>query len=320
MLQFNNMPRRIAGRAPEREYGFGKNMVTNQRMMNPDGTFNVERQRVGFWDNIYFMLVTMHWWGFIGLIFLIFVALNSVFAGLYYLIGIEHLSGATPGPPLHNFMQAYFFSSQTLTTVGYGHISPDGLMASILASFESFLGLLAFALISGLLYGRFSRQRAKIVFSENMLVAPYRDIRGLMFRIGNARRSEILDAEAQIILAVNQKTEDGALERKFFPLELQISRISFFSLSWTVVHPLDERSPLSGFTAEDLLNANAEFLVMVKGMDEINHSTVNARRSYIADEVVWDARFRPIVSQNAKGQPHVMMRKIGTYEKLETAN
>lgn len=314
MLQLGRIPRRIINKTPESELGFGKTITYADRLMNTDGSFNVERQSTGPWDNTYFNLVTMPWVNFVLLVLAAFVVMNSFFSLLYCAIGIEHLNGATPGSFFHNFAQAYFFSSQTLTTVGYGHISPNGLAANALASFQSFLGLVSFALVSGLLYGRFSRQRAKIVFSENMLVAPYRDGLGLMFRMGNARRSEILEAEVQIMLAINQRTDDGNLERKFFSLELEISRIAFFSLSWTIVHALREQSPIFHFTKEELKDAGAEFMVMVKGTDEANHQTVNARRSYIADEIVWNAKFKPVISRNNKGQPYVLMQNIGDFE------
>lgn len=316
MLSFNKMPRKIANKTSESELGFGKTLTIADRLMNPDGSFNVERQRIAFWDNTYFDLVTMSWWKFVFFVLMAFVLMNSFFSLLYCAIGIEHLNGATPGSFFQNFAQAYFFSSQTLTTVGYGHISPKGLNANALASFQSFLGLLSFALISGLLYGRFSRQRAKIVFSENLLVAPYRGGNGLMFRMGNARRSEILEAEVQVVLAINQRVEGEVLERKFYNLELEIKRIAFFSLSWTIVHALDERSPIYGFNTQDLQEAYAEFMVMVKGIDEANHQTVNARRSYTAAEIVWNARFRPVISRNGKGQPKVLIRQIGEFEVL----
>lgn len=314
MLQLGRIPRRIINKTPESELGFGKTITYADRLMNTDGSFNVERQSTGPWDNTYFNLVTMPWANFVLLVLAAFVVMNSFFSLLYCAIGIEHLNGATPGGFFQNFAQAYFFSSQTLTTVGYGHISPNGLAANALASFQSFLGLVSFALVSGLLYGRFSRQRAKIVFSENMLVAPYRDGLGLMFRMGNARRSEILEAEVQIMLAINQRTDAGNLERKFFSLELEISRIAFFSLSWTIVHALREQSPIFHFTKEELKDAGAEFMVMVKGTDEANHQTVNARRSYIADEIVWNAKFKPVISRNNKGQPYVLMQNIGDFE------
>ena len=314
MLQLGRIPRRIINKTPESELGFGKTITYADRLMNTDGSFNVERQSTGPWDNTYFNLVTMPWVNFVLLVLAAFVVMNGFFSLLYCAIGIEHLSGAIPGNFFNNFAQAYFFSSQTLTTVGYGHISPNGLAANALASFQSFLGLLSFALVSGLLYGRFSRQRAKIVFSENMLVAPYRGGLGLMFRMGNARRSEILEAEVQVVLAINQRTDDDNLERKFFNLDLEINRISFFSLSWTIVHALREQSPIFHFSEEELKDAQAEFMVMVKGTDEANHQTVNARRSYIAEEIVWNAKFRPIISRNSKGQPQVLMQKIGDYE------
>ncbi len=317
MFNFNKMPRGITNRLPERELGFGKTITTISRMMNPDGRFNVERQTTGLWDNTYFNLVTMPWLTFVLLVLAAFIIMNCLFALLYCGIGVEHLSGMEPGSFTQNFANAYFFSSQTLTTVGYGHISPNGLITNILASFESFLGLLSFALISGLLYGRFSRQRAKIVFSENMLVAPYRSGRGIMFRMGNARRSEIIETEVQVILAINQLSENDTLERKFFSLELEINRVSFFSLSWTIVHALDERSPIFGFTHEDLSAANVEFMVLVKGTDEANHQNVHARRSYVADEIVWNARFLPVISRNKEGLPHVLNRQIGAFELLE---
>lgn len=319
MFNFNKMPRGITTRAPEQELGFGKTVTAATRLMNADGKFNVERQKTGLWDNTYFNLVTMDWWRFVLLVLAAFVAMNCLFAAAYCCIGIEHLNGIKPGGPLENFAQGYFFSSQTLTTVGYGHISPNSLLSNTLASFESFLGLLSFALVSGLLYGRFSRQRAKIVFSEKLLVAPYRSGTALMFRMGNARRSEIIEVDVQVILAINQLAENGDLERKYYTLDLELNHISFFSLSWTIVHSLNERSPIYGFSEEELKGALAEFMVLVRGMDEANHQSVHARHSYVAEEMAWNARFLPVISRNKRGQPHVLNRQIGAFERLVSA-
>ncbi len=316
-MNFSRLPRRISNKGAERELGFGRAMTTTGRTMNPDGTFNVERERTSILDNVYFDLVTMNWAVFFGAALVFFVLVNSLFAGLYCAIGVQSLNGMKEGSVVENFMQAYFFSSQTLTTVGYGHISPNGFAANLLASFESFLGLLFFALISGLVYGRFSRQRAKIVFSDNMLVAPYRDGRGLMFRMGNARRSEIIEAEAQVILTINQRDEQGYEVRKYYNLNLEINKVSFFTLSWTIVHALDESSPIYGFGPEDMEAGNVEFLILVKGTDEANHNTVHARRSYTAAELVWDAKFKPVIGRNAKGMPFVLNREIGSFEHLQ---
>lgn len=309
--------RKISSAAQEQELGFGRSATTTGRMMNPDGSFNVKRQTLSIWDNTYYYLITMPGWKFLLFVLSGFVVINIIFAGVYMLLGVEHLNGMPPGGFLHNFMWAYFFSSQTLTTVGYGHVAPANLPTNLAASFESFLGLLTFALISGLLYGRFSRPKARIVFSDSLLVAPYKDGLALMIRMGNARKSELIESEAQMIVMVNQTEESGELSRRFYPLKLEISKISFFSLSWTIVHPMGEASPLSGFSEQDFLNLNIEVLVLVKGTDEANHQVTYARRSYTSDEIVWNARFRPVIGRTSKGLPHVLTRNIGAFEFLE---
>ncbi len=314
MLNFPKMPRRIATKPIEQELGFGKTLTDSGRMMNPNGVFNVDRERFGYWDNTYFHLMMMPAWQFFLLALTGFVFLNIVFSVVYCLIGIEHLHGTTDGDLLHQLTQAYFFSSQTLTTVGYGHISPEGLPANIIASFESFLGLLTFALISGLLYGRFSRPVARIAFSEKILVAPYRTGQGLMFRMVNAARSELIETEVQVILTVNQREENGNISRRFFALPLEISKVSFFSLSWTIVHDINENSPLFGFSQQDLIDAMAEFLILVKGTDEANQQMVHVRRSYTGEEMVWNARFLPVIGRNKKGKARVLTSLVGQYE------
>lgn len=312
-------PRRISSKPLDKELGFGRNVATSQRLMNADGTFNVQRQTIGFFDNTYHFLINLSWGKFFLLALLFFIVMNSIFAVLYCLIGVENLDGMKPGTYSDNLLQAFFFSSQTLTTVGYGHISPMGYGAGLMASFESFLGLLLFALISGLLYGRFSRPTAKIVYSENLLVAPYREGHALMFRMVNARRSEMVETEVQILMAFNQRDDAGNTIRKFYPLELEISKINFFSLSWTVVHPLDDKSPIFSFSEQDLLDANAEFMVMVKGIDETAQQAVHSRHSYIAEDIIWNAKFSPVIVLNERA-PRVISSQIGKYDILESVN
>lgn len=309
--------RKIKNKPLDRELGFGKNVTLQGRLMNPDGSFNVERQAESLWANGYYHLVTMPWRYFFLLIFSFFLLLNLLFSLVYVLIGVEHFNGVVIGDTMHNFMQAYFFSSQTLTTVGYGHISPNGFVISIVASFESFLGLLAFALMTGLLYGRFSRPSAKIVFSENLLISPYQGGQGMMFRMGNSSKSELIETEVQVLMAFNQREKDGTMSRKFYPLVLEINKISFFSLSWTVVHALNEQSPIYNFSQQDLLNANAEIMVLVKGTDETSQQLVHARRSYSAGDLVWNARFSPVIEHSADGMPKLLTRKIGRYDLLK---
>jgi inward rectifier potassium channel len=316
MIKLGRTPRRISSNPLDRELGFGKALAPTNRLMHSDGSFNVRREAVSLWDNTYHFLVTIKWSVFFLLALAFFVTMNAFFAGIYCAIGVDHFNGITPGDVFHNFVQAFFFSSQTLTTVGYGHISPNGLATSILASFESFLGLLTFALISGLLYGRFSRPSAQIVFSQNLLVSPYKEGNGLMFRMVNARKSELIETEVQVLMAFNQRDDAGNTARKFYPLTLEVTKISFFSLSWTIVHPLNDNSPVKDFSIQDFIDANAEFMVLVKGTDEVSQQIVHARHSYAAEEIVENAKFVPVLSQDTGGVPKIMTSQIGKYEVL----
>jgi inward rectifier potassium channel len=306
----------------QRELGFGKFVTTEGRLMNVDGSFNVKRHRAGLFDNLYYHLVTMASWKFAGLTFIAFGILNSLFALVYVLIGVDQFGGMEVGDTWHNYRSAYFFSSQTMTTVGYGHVYPKGLAINLVASVESFMGLLTFALISGLLYGRFSRPGARVIFSENMLVAPYRDGQALMFRMVNARRSEMLETEVQVTVSINQMDEvSGLMARRFFNLDLELSRITFFSMSWTIVHAITDKSPLWSFSQQDMNNGFAEYMVMVKGTDEATEQVVHARRSYIADEVVWNAKFKPIMERTPDKQKNVIhSKRVGDHEILGNTN
>lgn len=308
--------RYISNRTKDMELGFGKNITTEGRMMNADGSFNSRRQSITAGDNIYYHLIRMSWTRFFLLVFASYLLINAVFALCYCLLGISHLQGIVPGSFLHDFTEAYFFSTQTLTTVGYGRINPLGISANVVASLESFIGLLAFALISGILYGRFSRPLAKIVFSEKLLVSPYRDGQALMFRLANARKSELLETEVKMVIAINQPDDDGHLIRRFFPLELEFNKISFFPLSWTIVHALTDKSPVYGFTDKDLIEAKAEFLILVSGVDETNQQTLHARRSYTTDELMWNARFRPVIGRSSGTLPFLLTRQVGEFEEM----
>jgi inward rectifier potassium channel len=252
------MLKSIFNRATERELGFGTTATIEGRLMEADGRFRVRRVGAQIGSNFFHFLLTMSWGGFSFLVFLFFLLLNLGFAGAYTSIGIEHLSGIEAGNWRHNFMESFFFSTQTMTTVGYGRISPTGFWANILASIESLLGLLSFALISGLMYGRFSRPTAKIAFSKNMVVAPFENGQGLMFRMANARRSELIETEVNLILAINQFDATGKTIRRFHNLELQLSKITFFTLNWTIVHKIDEKSPFFGLSKQELVDTHAE--------------------------------------------------------------
>lgn len=279
--------------------------------MNPDGSFNIRRKSMNPFDDVHFELIKMSWPEFFMWIGGSYIFLNMVFAALYCLVGIQHLAGIEPGGLGHNFSEAFFFSTQTLTTVGYGRISPQGIPANCIASAESLAGLLSFALISGLLYGRFSRPIAKIIFSETMVIAPYKEGQAVMFRIVNSRKSELLEVEVQLMLAINEVRENGAITRRFIELPLEIAKITFFNLTWTLVHALREESPLFGLTKQDYTDLNAEFFVSIKGVDESVEQLVHARRSYTGSEVNWNEKFASIVETLPNGIMEVDTQLVG---------
>jgi len=301
------------------DLGFGTQPVTgDQRMMNPDGSSNI--RRIGLplirTSDTYNWLISMTWKKFLFILLIAYLLINILFASLYVLIGIEHLKGAGGITSRDHFFDAFFFSAQTISTVGYGHISPDGFLTSCLAAFESMLGLLAFALATGLLYGRFSRPTAKVVYSENMVIAPYKGIKGLMFRLANLRNNQLIEIEVQVVLSYNE-TIDGGKKRRFYPLDLERAKIGLLTMSWTVVHPIDENSPLYEKTSEELAEAEVEILVLLKAFDDTFSQTVHTRTSYKDENIIHNAKFTTIFSRDSNGQLILDLSKIGSLEKLD---
>jgi len=228
---------------------------------------------------------------FLGLLFLGFLITNALFAAIYLGLGMDHFVRSGGDGRLDRMLDAFFFSAQTLTTVGYGHISPNSHLVSAVAALESLLGLLSFALATGLLYGRFSRPHAQIRFSQRALIAPYRGLTAFMFRFVNRRSNQLIEVEATVSLSF---LEADSGTRRFVTLALERSKINLFPTSWTVVHPIDESSPLSGMKEEELRQAQAEFIVLIKAFDDTFSQTIYQRTSYTADEVLWGARFQPM--------------------------
>lgn len=301
------------------DLGFGTQPVLgDQRMMNTDGSSNIRRIGLPFirTSDTYNWLISMTWKKFLFILLIAYLLVNILFASLYVLIGIEHLKGAGGITPRDHFFDAFFFSAQTISTVGYGHISPDGFLTSCLAAFESMLGLLAFALATGLLYGRFSRPTAKVVYSENMVIAPYKEIKGLMFRLANLRNNQLIEIEVQVVLSYNEQVGDQK-KRRFYPLELERAKIGLLTMSWTVVHPIDENSPLYNKTAEELAEAEVEILVLLKAFDDTFSQTVHTRTSYKDENIIHNARFVTIFSRDSHGQLMLDLSKIGSMELLD---
>jgi inward rectifier potassium channel len=306
----------------ERELGFGTAPKTNRqqsRVINADGSSNIVRLNAPRFKaiNIYHDLISYSWRKFMALTVFAYVGINCIFAIFYEIIGLNHLAGLVADTAWGRFLEAFFFSTQTFTTVGYGRVNPVGVAANCIAALESLTGLLFFALVTGLLYGRFSRPSAKFIYSQNMLVAPYKTTpTALMFRFANARKNQLIEVEVQLIMAYDDTTAAGETKRKFVALPLEISKINFLNLSWTVVHPIDAASPLIEINAATLPALNPEFLIMIKGIDDTYAQFVYHRRSYTAHDVVWNARFVSIISQTDAGKMAVDLANVSAFEKV----
>lgn len=264
------------------------------RAINKDGSFNIRRRGIaGIAGSFYFHLVNMTWRRFLALVLAAYLAVNTAFATMYYLLGRDALHAAEGDLALTPFQLAFFFSVQTLTTVGYGSIYPLGLPAHIVSAIEAAMGLMAFALATGLLFARFSRPSAQMVFSDQMVVAPYKDITSLQFRVANRRSNVLMELDADMMLMTVEAGADGQLKRNFVELPLERRHVFFLALSWTVVHPINESSPLWGKTPEDLERLQAEIIILIKSFDDSFSQVVHSRVSYRWDEVEWWARFVP---------------------------
>lgn len=299
---------------PTHEAGLGeKYLDESKRLINKDGSFNLKRTG-NIWQarNLYQWLVSLSWPVFMGLILLLYLLTNCLFACGYLIIGIEQLSGINPDTG--SFWSAFHFSSQTLTTVGYGAMAPVGGSANMLAAFEAFAGLTGFALVTGLLYGRFSKPSTKFLFSNNALIAPYQDGKSLQFRLVNVRSNIMMEVEAHVLLMVLHK-ENG--HRRYYSLKLETKFIQFFPLNWTLVHPITEESPLYNCSAETLKELDAEILVRLKGYDDTFGQTVHVRFSYKYDEIVHDARFLRVYESDEDGNTHLALNKIHDYELVD---
>ncbi len=292
-----------------------------QRLIKRDGSFNVRKTGIGKFEsfNLYHFLVNISWTRFLFLALVLYVLINFFFSVLYCLDGPENLGVEAGKGYIHGFLNAFFFSAQTLTTVGFGRINPHDNWTNIIATLEAGIGLMAFAIATGLLYGRFSRPVTNIKFSSNAIFTDWGENgKALQFRVANSYSTEMIDAEVQVIASWLEKDNQGTDVRRFYNLNLEYKKIVFFPTVWTVNHIIDEISPLYGKTDEDLTAGEAEFLILFKAYDDTFAQTVNARFSYRHDDLLWGVKFKRAIFIDEKGKSFVALDKMSDVEKAVT--
>jgi len=304
------------------DLGFGSVVArqSRRRFLNRDGSFNVRREGLGFWQSIhiYDFLMTVTWPRLLFIMTSLFVVVNGAFATLYYLLGPDALSGIGSHEAKTRFAECFFFSVTTLSTIGYGNIAPHGLAAEFVVVIEAMVGFIGVALAAGIVFARFSRPQAKIIFSRQAVIAPYQDGRAFMFRIANQKSSQLVNLECKVLFA--RRNREDPNRREFSQLSLERESVVFFPLTWTVVHPIDDASPLDSYLKGDLSQCDAEFLVVLTGFDETSSQVVHARSSYKGDEVLWAARFVSMFNPiDEDGTLSVDMSKLHSIEPVDLA-
>lgn len=261
----------------------------SSRLLNNDDSFNVFRKGHEA-TSIYKNLMTTSWPKFLLLVFGLFMVCNIVFATIFTVIGVEQIK-VNPISLIDDFLEAFYFSVQTFTTLGYGRLTPIGHMANLVAAVAAFTGMMTVALLTGLFFAKFSKPEAHIAFSKNILIAPdSKGNRSLQCRVVHEVKGKVIDLEARVTMTWLEKDGDR-LRREFADLPLQIDRIFLFPLNWTLVHVIDEHSPLYDMKYTDILSKNAEILAVVKGFDKTYSTTVHADRSYQCSDLVDGAKF-----------------------------
>jgi inward rectifier potassium channel len=304
-----------------RDLGFGSvvSRESRERLLNRDGSFNVERSGFPFWSSFsaYHAALTMPWWQFFGGTAVLYLVVNALFGAAYLASGPGSLGSDAAGMEHHTYLRAFFFSVQTLSTIGYGQVIPVGTAANAIVTLEALTGLFGFAIVTGLLFARFSRPTAKLLFSRHVLIAPYQNITALEFRVANARSNELIEVAAKVLLSRFEDV-DGSRTRRYYPLPLERDSVVFLPLTWTVVHPINESSPLFRQTPQSLRESQSELLVLLKAFDETFSATVQTRTSFIPDEVLFGYRFANafVISASANNKVAVDMRQ---FDKIEPA-
>lgn len=283
-----------------------------KRFLNRDGTFNIERAGVrrNFFRDVYHGLITAPWPRFFLGVLLAYLSINLIFGFLFFAAGPDALKGVTASDGVAYFWECFFFSVQTLATIGYGQVSPASWPAHVLVTVEALLGMTSIAMTTGVMFARFSRPTARVVFSRQSIIGDVDGDRLFYFRVANARLNQILEARVRATLIRTYTTRSGERYRDLTDLKLVRDSSPIFALTWTVEHAIDESSPLFRQTAESLRETETEILITLTGLDEGLSQTVHTRFSYTADDMVWDRTYTDIVERLPDGKLRVLIDKI----------
>jgi inward rectifier potassium channel len=301
---------------PQRDLGLSGRIAQSRqsRIMRPDGSLNVIRLGHGFWRslNLYQHLLTVSWPGFFAYVLVTYFLANALFASLYIAAGPGAIQGGEPDAPWHN---AIFFSVQTIATIGYGQMTPKGFAANTLVALEALTGLMGFALITGILFARFSRPSAHILRSRFALIAPYKgDRTALMFRIANGRTSQLIDIRAIVTYSWMDASQEGRPVRRFFQLPLERDTVSLLPTQWVIVHPIDEKSPFYRRTPQQILAADPEVFVSLSATEETFSQIVHHRFSYADADIVYGARFVDLFGTTPDGTVTIDLARLSDYD------
>jgi len=296
--------------------GFGSNINNeNERLISKQGKITVKKMGLRFSQrsNLYHVLINMNTFTFLMCLLITFILINLFFTTIYLSIGLDDLQGSTAS---NNFFEAFFFSSQTLTTVGYGGLHPTGTLISLIASFEAFIGLLSFAVSTGLLYGRFSKPKSKMLMSDKALISPYKEGEGLMLRVANSKSNPLINAKAKLLYS-QIESKKGNPVRKFYTLDLEMDKISLFATSWTIVHPITPDSPLYNISSEKIKERNVELILLLSAHDESYNDEVHSRTSYKHNEIIHGAKFVIISDSDENHSSVIHLDKLDHYQLLD---
>lgn len=301
------------------DLGFGSRIIKiGDRLIRKDGSFNIIRKGKVSWDT-YQTFIEMPVGQFYLITIVTFLVINTFFALLFLMVGIEQLNGVPKGSWISDFLYAFFFSIQTFTTVGYGGINPVGISANFISSLCALVGLITFAMVTGLFFARFSRPRSHIAFSEKAILTPYQDIMSFQCRIVNRRDHKITNLNAQLTMTWLEQTETG-YRRYYEGLPLERNRIVLFPLNWTLVHPITKDSPLYNKTLDDLKKLHAEFLIMTTGFDESYNQVIHANSSYICSELATDVKFKLMYTSSRRDVTKLNLDELDALIPLDEEN